>query len=173
MKCRIGKREQISQIPSLRWFSRAGHSCVFIMTVKRRATQLAGSAVKNLPMPERQVQSLSREDPPGGGNGSPLQYFFPLGNPMDTGAWGCKESDRTEHAHCRQSSQIIVLSYLAQGLPRCTSGKESACQRQEVPVGSLGGEDPLEEEMANPLQYSGLENPMDRGAWGSQRVGHN
>ena len=34
-----------------------------------------------------------------------------------------------------------------------------------MPVGSLGGEDLLEEEMANPLQYSGLENPMDRGAW--------
>ena len=25
----------------------------------------------------------------------------------------------------------------------------------------------------NPLQYSCLENPMDRGAWGSQRVWHN
>ena len=29
----------------------------------------------------------------------------------------------------------------------------------------LGREDPLEEEMANLLQYSCLENPMDRGAW--------
>ena len=34
-----------------------------------------------------------------------------------------------------------------------------------MPVGSLGGEDLLEEEMANPLQYFGLENPMDRGTW--------
>ena len=30
-------------------------------------------------------------------------------------------------------------------------------------VRSLGQEDPLEE--GNPLQYSCLENPMDRGAW--------
>ena len=30
---------------------------------------------------------------------------------------------------------------------------------------SLGQEDPLQEEMATPLQYSCLENPMDRGAW--------
>ena len=30
-------------------------------------------------------------------------------------------------------------------------------------VRSLGQEDPLEE--GNPLQYSGLENPMNRGAW--------
>ena len=28
---------------------------------------------------------------------------------------------------------------------------------------SLGREDPLEKEMANPLQYSCLGNPMDRG----------
>ena len=34
-----------------------------------------------------------------------------------------------------------------------------------VKVQSLGGEDPLEEENGNPLQYSCLENPMDRGAW--------
>ena len=32
-------------------------------------------------------------------------------------------------------------------------------------VQSLGWEHPPEEEMATPLQYSGLENPMDRGAW--------
>ena len=48
---------------------------------------------------------------------------------------------------------------------------------QETWVQSLGREDPLEREMANPLQYSCLENPMDRGAWwatahGVARVGH-
>ena len=36
---------------------------------------------------------------------------------------------------------------------------------QDTWVWSLGWEDPLEKEMANPLQYSGLENPMDGGAW--------
>ena len=34
----------------------------------------------------------------------------------------------------------------------------------------LGGEDPLEEGTGIPLQYSCLENPMDRGAW--QATGH-
>ena len=35
-------------------------------------------------------------------------------------------------------------------------------------VQSLGQEDPLEEGMANPLQYSCLENLIDRGAsWGT------
>ena len=43
---------------------------------------------------------------------------------------------------------------------------------QEMRVQSLGREDPLEEEMANPLQYPCLKNPMDRGAWwaATQRV---
>ena len=36
---------------------------------------------------------------------------------------------------------------------------------QETWVQSLGWADPLEKEMATPLQYSCLENPMDRGAW--------
>ena len=39
---------------------------------------------------------------------------------------------------------------------------------QEIWVRSLDWEDSLEEGMATPLQYSGLENAM-----GSQRVGHN
>ena len=38
-------------------------------------------------------------------------------------------------------------------------------RKQEMQLQSLGREDPLEEEMANPLQYSCLENPMDRRTW--------
>ena len=34
-------------------------------------------------------------------------------------------------------------------------------------VRSLGQEDLLEEGTGNPLQYSCLENPKDRGAWGA------
>ena len=36
---------------------------------------------------------------------------------------------------------------------------------QETWVQPLGGADPLGEEMATPLQFSCLGNPMDRGAW--------
>ena len=35
----------------------------------------------------------------------------------------------------------------------------------EMQVQFLGREDPLEKENVNPLQYSCLENPMDKGAW--------
>ena len=38
-------------------------------------------------------------------------------------------------------------------------------ETQEMQVLSPGGEDPLEEEHGNPLQYSCLKNPMERGAW--------
>ena len=38
-------------------------------------------------------------------------------------------------------------------------------ETQEIWVQSLGKEDLLEMGMANPLQYSYLENAMDRGAW--------
>ena len=53
-------------------------------------------------------------------------------------------------------------------IPGGTSGKEPAyqCRRwKETQVWCLGQEDPLEKEMA--LQYSCLENPLDRGAWQS------
>ena len=48
------------------------------------------------------VQSLGREDSPGGGHGHPLQCSC-LENPMDTGAWWAvlhrvAESDRAEAA---------------------------------------------------------------------------
>ena len=36
---------------------------------------------------------------------------------------------------------------------------------RETSVRSLGREDPLEKDMATPLQYSCLKNPMDGGAW--------
>ena len=49
--------------------------------------------------------------------------------------------------------------------------------KQETWVGSLGWEDLPGEGNGNPLQYSCLGNPMDRGAWqatvhGVTRVGH-
>ena len=36
---------------------------------------------------------------------------------------------------------------------------------KETQVQFLGGEDPLEKDMVNTLQYPCLENTMDKGAW--------
>ena len=41
---------------------------------------------------------------------------------------------------------------------------------QETWVRSLGQKDPLEKGMDNPLQYSCLENSVDRGAWWVQSL---
>ena len=52
------------------------------------------------------------------------------------------------------------------GFPGDASGKRTCLpmqEMQETQVQSLGQEDSLEE--GNPLQYSCLENSMDRGAW--------
>ena len=65
---------------------------------------------KNLPARrETKVQSMGREDPPGEGNGNPLQYSC-LENPIDRGAWWATvhwvaELDRTERV-------TLVLSAL-------------------------------------------------------------
>ena len=42
---------------------------------------------------------------------------------------------------------------------------------QKTVVQSLGGEDPLEKGIGHPLQYSYLENSMDRGTWQVQSMG--
>ena len=62
------------------------------------------------------------------------------------------------------------------GFPRSSLSKESACNARDL--GSIPGlgRSPGEGN-GNPLQYSCLENPMDRAAWrttvhGVARVGH-
>ena len=63
------------------------------------------------------------------------------------------------------------------GFPGGSEGKESACNTGDS--GSIpGSRRSPGEGNDNPLQYSYLENPMDREAWwatihGSQRGGHN
>ena len=58
---------------------------------------------------------------------------------------------------------LVVEKYLA-GLPRWLSGRESACQAEDL--GSVpGSEHPPGEGNGNPLQYSYLENPVGRGVW--------
>ena len=55
----------------------------------------------------------------------------------------------------------LIISELAQQV----QNPPAVWETQETWVPSLGREDPLEEENGNPLQYSYLKNPMDRGAW--------
>ena len=53
---------------------------------------------------------------------------------------------------------------LRKGFPGGSDGKESTCNSGDL--GSIPGSGRFPgEEDGNPLQYSLLENPMDRGAW--------
>ena len=62
------------------------------------------------------------------------------------------------------------------GFPRSSVGKKSACNAGDLGLIPGLGRSPGEG-TSNPLQYSCLKNPMDRGAWqftvhGVARVGH-
>ena len=50
------------------------------------------------------------------------------------------------------------------GFPADSDGKESTCNAGDQGSIPGSGRSPGEGNV-NPLQYSGLENPMDRGAW--------
>ena len=50
------------------------------------------------------------------------------------------------------------------GVPGGSDGKESACSAGDLGLIPGSGRS-LGEGNSNPLQYSCLENPMDRGAW--------
>ena len=62
------------------------------------------------------VQSLGREDPPGGGQGNPLQYTY-LENAMNRGAWWL-QTIGSQKAGLKLSSM-----YMAQDFPGGSVGK--------------------------------------------------
>ena len=122
---------------------------------------------------------------PGEGKGYPLQYSG-LENSMDRGAWqatvhgAAKESDRTErHSLAPDRFETLTCSNAALGstqshedtfYPRKkqkfhgSDSEESSCS--EGYLGSIPGlgRSPGEGN-GYPLQYSGLENSMDRETW--------
>ena len=99
----------------------------------------------------------------GEGKGYPLQYSF-LENSTDRGAWqaavcGVAESwtqlsDLHSHKDQRASQVVLVVKN-----PPANAGDGRN-------MGSIPGSGrSCEERNRNPLQYSCLENPKDRGAW--------
>ena len=64
------------------------------------------------------------------------------------------------------NSNILLISpsYPYIGLPLRLNGKEITCQAVDMSLISGLGRSPGKE-IGNPLQYSCLKNPMDRGAW--------
>ena len=59
---------------------------------------------------------------------------------------------------------VFTDSMSAMGFPDSSDGKESACNAEDLGLISGLGRSPAGGH-GNPLQYSCLENPMDRGGW--------
>ena len=59
----------------------------------------------------------------------------------------------------------MILSLLGFPVGSAVKNPPETQEAQETWVQSLGQEDSPGERNGNPLQYSCLENPMDRGAW--------
>ena len=76
---------------------------------------------------------------------------------MGYSPWGLKESDTTERLHFHGPDTAL-------GFPDSSVGKESACNAGN-PGLIPGLERSTGEGNGNPLQYSHLENSVDRGAW--------
>ena len=100
---------------------------------------------------------------PGGGHGNPLQYSC-LKNPHEQKSlagyspWGCKESDTTGRPSSAQHKDN------ERGFPGGSDVKESACNAGDLDSIPGLGRSPGEGN-AYPLQYSYMDNPMDRGTW--------
>ena len=113
----------------------------------------------------------------GEGNGNPLQCSC-LENPRDGGAWwaavyGVAQSWTRLKRLSSSSSSMVYL-----GFPGGAVVKNPPVNAGDAALISGSGRCPREGS-GNPLQYSCLGNPMDRGAWrvtspwGLKRVGHN
>ena len=93
---------------------------------------------------------------PGEGNGNPLQYSC-LENPMDRGAWRATVYELARVGHNLATRLLLLHS-------GGSDSRESTCNAGD-PCSISGSERSLGEGNGNSLQYSCLENPMDRGAW--------
>ena len=88
------------------------------------------------------------------------------------------QSDEKEHVYCVSDISISIQSFTIKYDFSCSFSMDALYQAFQVALvvknppanagdtrdsgSSLGQEDPLD---GNPLQYSCLEKPMDRGAW--------
>ena len=118
-----------------------------------------GSAKKSLPVDTGKAGLIPGPGrSPGEGDGNPLQYSC-LENPMHRGVWQAIVNGVT-----KSQRRLSDFTLLINGLPRWLSGKGSAHQAGDVGLIPGSGRSPGEGN-GNPLQYSCLENSMERGAW--------
>ena len=136
--------------------------CVCVCVYKGRGDFPGSAVVKNLPANVGDTRDTSSipglERFPGAGNGNPLQYSF-LENFIDRGAWQSMGSQWAGH-----NWAIRHTHKGGKGFPGGSLGKELACNVGDAGLIAESGRSPGAGH-GNPLQYSCLENPVDRGAW--------
>ena len=124
-------------------------------------------------MQETQVRSLDWEDP------LKKEVAIHSSTLVRKFSWPGQDKPRSPE-DCFQTQSHLVLNdtiYGTLGFPCSSVGKESACNAGDPGSIPASGRS-LGEGNGNPLQYSYLENPMNRGAWqatvhGVARVRHN
>ena len=87
-----------------------------------------------------------------------------------------RSNSPTSGGYCRKFQFNLNALGRQHCFPHSSVGKESVCNAGDPGLTPGSGRSP-EEGNGNPLQYSCLENPIDRGAWqavvhGVARVGH-
>ena len=104
----------------------------------------------------------------GEGNGNPLQCSC-LENPRDGGAWWAAVSGVAQSRTRRKSDLAAAVD--AGGFPGGAVAKNPPTNAGDArDAGSIPGSGrPPGEGNGNPLQYSCLENFMDREAWGHKK----
>ena len=106
------------------------------------------------------TQQASRGWSRGHGSGYPQSSNAPAG-------WCFSVSVSAMFAPAHVHKQLSIKITQTRGLPTWLSGKESPASTGDTKdMGSIPGSgSSTEEGNGNPLQYSCLENPIDRGAW--------
>ena len=135
------------------------------------ASQVAQWSEIRLPMQEMQVRSPGREDPLEKGMAAHSRTLAweipPAGEPGGLRAvHGVAMSQARRHASLtwlNESSRKYIPPPDV-GFPAGSDSKVSACSEGDLGSVPGSGRSPGEGN-GNPLQYSCLENPMDRGAW--------
>ena len=139
--------------------------------------------VRNPPANAEDVAFPGLGRPPCRRKWQPTPVFLPgkshgQKNLVGYSSWDCKESDTTERLtlspHFLGSLQILtpvitkLLNCLCvcflRGVPGGSDDKESTCQCRRFEFNPWIRKIPRRREW-HPLEYSCLENPMDRGAW--------
>ena len=83
---------------------------------------------------------------------------------MQLGDLNRKEVQKGGYIHISMADSFCYTIEMNMGFPGGSDGKESACNAEDQGLTPGSGRSPG---VGNgyPLQYSYLENPMDRGAW--------